>query len=191
VINKYLEVQFARDLPYIRKYLLFYRAHFAPFINTPFWNTLSLSTQNFISEVYTEKKDIQFTFCERSTADYPVTPISPSLDSPINDLFENSLSVDSDSFNFDDHKGSFSESDQFDDATHAKIELCLQNMPSPLVDMEKYCNLYEDFSFNDYMRDQAIMDAYYEQCEKAYDAAVSPIFPTVSSSSVSSVFLLS
>ncbi|CAB4431875.1 unnamed protein product [Rhizophagus irregularis] len=83
------------DLPYVRKYLLFHRARFEPFINTPFWfKTLSLPARNFISEVYTENVDIQFTPCERSTSDYPVTPISPSLDSPIDDLFERSFPDD-------------------------------------------------------------------------------------------------
>ncbi|PKY60505.1 hypothetical protein RhiirA4_484293, partial [Rhizophagus irregularis] len=42
--------------------------------------------------VYVGKKDIQFTPCERSTTDYPVTLISPSLDPHIDELFESSLS---------------------------------------------------------------------------------------------------
>ncbi|CAB4431452.1 unnamed protein product [Rhizophagus irregularis] len=87
-----LQVKYNTDLPYVRKYLLFHRARYEPYINTPFWNTLSLPTRNFISEVYVGKKDIQFTPCERSTTDYPVTLISPSLDPHIDELFESSLS---------------------------------------------------------------------------------------------------
>ena len=51
-----LDVEQNNDLPYVRKYLLFHRARYEPYINTPFWKTLSLPTQNFISEVYAKKK---------------------------------------------------------------------------------------------------------------------------------------
>ncbi|CAB4400837.1 unnamed protein product [Rhizophagus irregularis] len=53
-----LQVQYSHNLSYVRKYLLFHRARYEPFINTFFWNTLSSPTRKFISDVYTEKKDI-------------------------------------------------------------------------------------------------------------------------------------
>ncbi|CAG8585690.1 4547_t:CDS:2, partial [Rhizophagus irregularis] len=62
-----LQVQYNNDLPYVRKYLLFHRA------------------------LYTEKMDIQFTLYERSTSDYPVTPISPSTALFVDHSFESPL----------------------------------------------------------------------------------------------------
>ncbi|CAB4414859.1 unnamed protein product [Rhizophagus irregularis] len=71
LISSYVE--YNNDLPYVRKYLLFHQARYEPYINTPFWNTLPLPTQKFISEVYAKKKDIH-----------------PSLDPHIDELFESS-----------------------------------------------------------------------------------------------------
>jgi hypothetical protein len=42
-----LQVQYNDDLPYVRKYLLFHRARYEPYINTPFWNNLSIPGKYF------------------------------------------------------------------------------------------------------------------------------------------------
>ncbi|EXX51288.1 hypothetical protein GLOIN_2v1762631 [Rhizophagus irregularis DAOM 181602=DAOM 197198] len=96
-----LQVQYSHNLPYIRKYLLFHRARYEPFINTPFWNTLSSFTQKFISDVYAKKKDIQFTSYERSTSDYPITPISSSTDLFVDNSFKSLVPADLNSHNVD------------------------------------------------------------------------------------------
>ncbi|CAB4397655.1 unnamed protein product [Rhizophagus irregularis] len=96
-----LQIQYSQDLPYVRKYLLFHRTHYELFINIPFWNTLSLPTRKFISDVYAEKKNIQFTPYERSTSNYPVTPISLSTDLFVDDSFESLVPADLNSHDID------------------------------------------------------------------------------------------
>ncbi|PKK58063.1 hypothetical protein RhiirC2_796923 [Rhizophagus irregularis] len=60
-----------------------------------------LPTWNFISEVFTEKKDIQFIPYERLTSDYPVTPISPSTDLFVDNSFESPVPADLSSYDVD------------------------------------------------------------------------------------------
>ncbi|CAG8769296.1 uncharacterized protein OCT59_021842 [Rhizophagus irregularis] len=163
-----LQVQYNNDLPYVRKYLLFHRVRYEPFINTPFWNTLPLPTQNFIYKAYTEKKDIQFTPYERLTSDYPVTPISPSTDLFIDDSFENPLPTDLSSHDVDHLDNSFENmgfSDNF-----------LGNIISPAINWNNYLdpNVDEDKLIEDDLKIDEFMDKMYAACD------LSPVSSTVS-----------
>ncbi|CAB4426067.1 unnamed protein product [Rhizophagus irregularis] len=99
--------------------------------------------------------DIQFTPCERSTTDYPVTPISPSVDSPIDDLFESSLPADLSSCENDDH--------------------FLSSPGTPPPPAEDYYDSDRNFDMNMYLVYQKSMEAYLDYIEAieedAYNAA--------------------
>ncbi|EXX71850.1 uncharacterized protein OCT59_003239 [Rhizophagus irregularis] len=76
--------------------------------------------------------DIQFALCERSTIDYPVSQISLSVDSPIDELFESSLPADLSFPDYDDL--SYSSSDlSSDNGTRLTLDMFSRNqvLPSP------------------------------------------------------------
>ncbi|CAB4418134.1 unnamed protein product [Rhizophagus irregularis] len=148
-----LRVQYNNDLPYVRKYLLFHQARYEPYINTPFWNTLSLPTQNFISKVYSEKKDIQFTPYKRSTTNYPVIPISSSLDSLVDDLFESSLPADLSSHDVD-HLDSSHEN-------AGSSDIFSSDIVSPAINWDTY--LDPDVDEADSIEEDRLMDEFMER----------------------------
>ncbi|CAG8714666.1 hypothetical protein GLOIN_2v1814676 [Rhizophagus irregularis DAOM 181602=DAOM 197198] len=129
-----------------------------PFINTSFWNTLSLPTWNFISDVYTEKKDIQFTLYEKSTSDDPVTPISLSTDLFIDDSFESSVPADL-SFHDVDYLDSFL-------GNMSSSDISFDNIISPAINWNKYLdpNVDEDDLIEDDLLIDEFLSTMYTEC---------------------------
>ncbi|CAB4427261.1 unnamed protein product [Rhizophagus irregularis] len=188
-----LQVETNKDLPYVRAYLLFHRARYEPYINTPFWNTLSLPARNFISDVYVDKKDIQFTPCERSTTDYPVTPISPSLDSHVDELFESSLSADPNSFDTYDHDdlGSPENDDHsfpffdpgVDETFRSEMKKFVDNNLPPPPD-DDYYDSDGNFDVDKYSQYEESLEAYYDECDVVQEAAYAYVSSLLNISSV-------